>query len=168
MSPLTITLGDEFQGVLKNEFSFYEVLTWIEKNKWRSNEEIRLRYVLEYGQIETDINTEIAHGMMGEGLKIAREKLSNLKKEKALFSISQNVKQAELKQIMVHLYLSHVGDWNWRDKDLIWNFLEFTDYKTVAERLQKDTSLIWKRQYSLGLDNYQKLKRALEIVFCSR
>lgn len=166
LSPLTITLGDEFQGVLKGESAFYKVLSYLEENKWRFSHEIRLRYVLYFGEIDTEINTKIAHGMIGKGLTVARASLAKVKKEKGLFAMGGIEDQMELKEILVHLYLSHIEQWNWRDAELIAAFLKWKDYKIVAECLSKDVSLTWKRQHSLGLNNYYKLKRALALVFC--
>lgn len=167
ISPLTITLGDEFQGILKSECSFYKVITWLEENKWQEGVEISLRYVLEFDKIETEINREIAHGMLGSALTNARQRLSGLKEEKGQwFAIGDKIAFAELKQIQVNLYLSLLRGWKWKDKDLIYNLLEWRDYKVVAEKLNKTRSLVWKRSNSLDMDKYFDLKRTLELMFC--
>lgn len=166
ISPLTITLGDEFQGIVRRECSIFKIITWLEENKWKADEEISLRYSVELGEIETEINTKIAHGMMGPALTEARESLILLKDEEDLLSIGGDIKDRELKQIQFNLYLSHVRKWHWRDNVLISNLLELKDYKLVAEKTNKNRSLVWKRNKTLGMDNYFKLKRSLEILLC--
>ncbi len=166
ISPLTITLGDEFQGIVRSECSIFKIVTWLEENKWKADEEISLRYSVELGEIETEINTKIAHGMMGPALTEARESLILLKDEEDLLSIGGDIKDKELKQIQFNLYLSHVRKWHWRDNVLISNLLELKDYKLVAEKTNKNRSLVWKRNKTLGMDNYFKLKRSLEILLC--
>ncbi|WP_162416054.1 SatD family protein [Cyclobacterium roseum] len=166
ISPLTITLGDEFQGIVRRECSIFKIITWLEENKWKADEEISLRYSVELGEIETEINTKIAHGMMGPALTEARESLILLKDEEDLLSIGGDIKDKELKQIQFNLYLSHVRKWHWRDNVLISNLLELKDYKLVAEKTNKNRSLVWKRNKTLGMDNYFKLKRSLEILLC--
>lgn len=166
ISPLTITLGDEFQGIARSECSVYKIITWLEENKWKANEELPLRYAVELGEIETEINTEIAHGMMGPALTKARERLNMLKDEGDLLSIGGDIEDKELKQIHLNLYLSYLRNWHWRDRVLISHLLELKDYKLVAEKLKKTRSLVWKRNKSLGMDNYFKLKRSLEILLC--
>lgn len=166
ISPLTITLGDEFQGIVESECSIYKIITWLEENKWKEDQEIPLRYTVELGLIETEINTEIAHGMMGPALTIARERLMEVKDKGDFFALGGNIEDKELKQIQFNLYLSFVRNWHWRDKFLISNFLELKDYKLVAEKVKKTRSLIWKRNKTLGMDNYFKLKRSLELLLC--
>ncbi|WP_375583501.1 SatD family protein [Cyclobacterium xiamenense] len=166
ISPLTITLGDEFQGIARSECSIYKIITWIEENKWRVDVEIPLRYTVELGVIETEINTEIAYGMMGPALTEARESMITLKDKGEFLALGGDIEDKELKQIQFNLYLSYVRNWHWRDKVLISNLLELKDYKLVAERIKKTRSLVWKRNKTLGMDNYFKLKRSLEILLC--
>lgn len=166
ISPLTITLGDEFQGVIKNECSAYKIISWIEENKWKKDEPINLRYVLELDGIETDINKDVAYGMMGPALTNARQNLTKLKEEDEWMGIGKKIENFELKSIQLNLYLLHIRNWKWSDKDLIAEFLVYQDYKVVAENLNKNTSLMWKRHKSLEIDKYFKLKRSLELLLC--
>jgi hypothetical protein len=76
MSPLTITLGDEFQGVSASLNDAIETLLFLEDALLQVQPAFKLRYVLVYGEIETSINSEIAYGMLGPGLTLAREILN--------------------------------------------------------------------------------------------
>ena len=167
VSPLTITLGDEFQGVIKNECSAYKIISWIEENRWKKEVPIVLRYVLEFDNIETEINEDVAYGMMGPALTNARHNLMSLKEKGEWMDVGKKIEESELKKIQLNLYLSHTRNWKWSDKDLIEGFLDSMDYKEVAEKLNKNRSLMWKRYNSLEIDKYFKLKRSLELLLCS-
>lgn len=64
LSPLTITLGDEFQGVAKNIESAIALLFHIEENIIHKAYGFQLRFVVFEGRIDTPINKEIAYGML--------------------------------------------------------------------------------------------------------
>ena len=44
------------------------------------------------------------------------------------------------------------------DYELVTEFLKGGDYKTVAEKLKKKPSLIWKRKRSLKIREYKAIK----------
>src|SRR5687768_15871818 len=59
LSPFTITLGDEFQGVVKDLKAGLESIITFEETLIKHQLDFKLRYVLQYGQIDTPINPEI-------------------------------------------------------------------------------------------------------------
>lgn len=160
-SKLTITLGDEFQGVLAEESAFPSILAWLEENKWRLKVPIEMRYSLGFGEISTPINPEIAHGMLGSGLTQTREALNNLKSKAERVVMIGKIENIELKQLVTDLYLSQIGTWKWKDRELLATFFQHQDYKAVAEKLDKDTSLMWRRSNSLQIGTYFKMKETL-------
>lgn len=68
VSPLTITLGDEFQGILKNTKNLFLMFHKIQS--YFTN--ITFRFALSIGNISTTINHESAIGMDGTGFHDAR------------------------------------------------------------------------------------------------
>src|ERR1700743_3564273 len=64
LSPLTITLGDEFQGVAASLLAAIFVIFRLEEHIISASKRFKLRYVLVEGPIDTPINREIAYGMM--------------------------------------------------------------------------------------------------------
>lgn len=164
-SKLTITLGDEFQGILMEEGDFPRVVSWLEENKWRLSLPIELRYAFGHGEVLTPINPEIAHGMLGPGLTLTRETLNNLKSKTDRVGIIGEMQDRELKQLITELYLTHIGSWNWKDREILAAFFQYHDYKLVAEKLDKDSSLMWRRANSLQMGTYNKLKEALFRLF---
>ncbi len=73
ISPLTITLGDEFQGFNTQIHNAYEIATYI--RLYLLELQIRCRFVIAQVEIETPINKKIAWNMMGKGLAEARNLL---------------------------------------------------------------------------------------------
>ena len=72
-SPLTITLGDEFQGVVKNLEKSVQTLFAIEEKLIRSGHEFKLRYVLAQGRIETPINPTLGIIDIAQAAEIAHQ-----------------------------------------------------------------------------------------------
>src|ERR1700759_4336017 len=65
LSPLTITLGDEFQGLLEGAEDALKVIWKLEETIVEKELNFKLRYVVVEGFIETPFNKEIAYGVMG-------------------------------------------------------------------------------------------------------
>jgi hypothetical protein len=76
-SPLTITLGDEFQGLTVSLERAFEVDHFVRTVLLR--EGIESRVVAGKASIETEVNTENAWNMLGRGLAEARNKLGEKK-----------------------------------------------------------------------------------------
>jgi hypothetical protein len=75
LSPLTITLGDEFQGLLGGLENAWRVAAELRFRLMREN--IWCRFVVGVARIETRVNPERAWNMMGPGLGAARDKLND-------------------------------------------------------------------------------------------
>ncbi|MFC0184101.1 SatD family (SatD) [Pseudarcicella hirudinis] len=163
LSPMTITLGDEFQSVLKDLGSALSVILKIEERLVKEKKSFKLRYVLIEGDIDTKLNRKIAHGMLGTGLTLARESLAAMKTHKNRFYF--NIKDKEKNQVLNQLFfiLKELVDyWNVeKDYYIVSKFLEHKDYKQVAFELDKERSLIWKRKKSLKIDEYFALKEVI-------
>ena len=82
LSPLTITLGDEFQGIVTDLAASVAVIIYLEESRVTKGYNFQLRYVLHYGKVETAINKKNAHAMLGKGLTEARQALTALKTDK--------------------------------------------------------------------------------------
>ncbi|MCF7803279.1 MAG: SatD family protein [Candidatus Marinimicrobia bacterium] len=81
LSPLTVTLGDEFQGVLANASQLFAIIHQAQIQLRAGDEPIEVRFALGLGDIETPINNQSAIGMDGSAFHNAREALENAKQE---------------------------------------------------------------------------------------
>ncbi len=164
-SPLTITLGDEFQGVVKDTQTAIDIIFDLEEKNLLDKKGIKIRYVCYEGAIDTPINPTIAYEMLGEGLTNARKKLNWLKKEKNRFYFE--LKNTSLSTLYYNTFIifdSILEAWQEKDVALVASFLENEDYKKVAQALGKNRSLIWKREKSLRLNEYYAIKHIIHNI----
>lgn len=166
LSPLTITLGDEFQGILTDLDQAILVMQQLEETIIFHRKKFKLRYVIVEGAIDTAINKEIAYGMLGEGLTRARRHIEALKNSDLRFNfeLRDQLKSGALTSLYIAIQ-NIIDGWNpERDYELISSFLKYADYKEVALALDKDRSLMWRRNRSLKLDAYNGLKKVAEYL----
>ena len=166
LSPLTITLGDEYQAIVKEIKDAVRMLIFIEEFGIHHRLDFKLRHVLKEGEVETEINKQIAHGMLGSGLTEARAALQELKRTDNRFWIElENQSSTDLLNHAFHLFQSIIDEWRpSMDYELVSRFIQERDYKLVAKQVGKTRSQVWKRQKSLKMNNYQHIKSILEIA----
>lgn len=166
LSPLTITLGDEFQSVLTNAEASINVIFDLEEQIIKKGYGFKLRYVLQSGKIDTKINSKIAYEMLGEGLTIARARLEAGKKERSRFSIE--LKTEENLNIQLNnaffIYQHFIDRWKEDDFELVKGFLNHEDYKQVASKLKMDNSSVWRREKSLNMKEYRMIKELIQFL----
>ncbi|MBW3519599.1 SatD family protein [Flavobacterium sp. NKUCC04_CG] len=160
LSPLTITLGDEFQGVIKDMESCYKLVFDMEEFIIEHSLSIKLRYVMNYGIIETPINRDIAYEMLGDGLTQAREQLNKLKASSNRFMIlsDKNEMNSAVISDLFLLYGSYIDSWKLNEYQMVSEFLKDKDYKVVAKNLGMNKSSTWRRYKSLHIEEYKTTK----------
>jgi hypothetical protein len=166
ISPLTTTLGDEFQGLILDLRTSIEIIIALEEYCIVNDFQFKLRYVLIYGEIETEINTKIAYEMLGTGLTEARNNLNLLKKKNNRFLIdTKNTIQNTIINNSFKIFQQLVDKWNRKnDTQLLSSFIKNKDYKLVAKELNIDRSQIWKKEKSLNISSYLSIKEILTTI----
>jgi hypothetical protein len=168
LSPLTITLGDEFQGIANRLKNSILIIIYLEELLIHNQSNLALRYVINHGKIDTPINHEIAHGMLGSGLSNARKTLESLKKTDKKFDINTqiNTKDLALNEAFL-IYQNLVSKWNSKnEREIASLFIQYQDYKVVAEKVGVNRSQIWKKERSLNISSYFAIKNV--IAYLSR
>lgn len=84
VSPLTITLGDEFQAVYRGAETVFSDIFFL----LHTLAPVRARFALAVGEIVTPLNKQQAIGMDGPAFHEARDVLTTLKTEGRLFGIT--------------------------------------------------------------------------------
>jgi hypothetical protein len=164
LSPLTVTLGDEFQGVVVSLKDASELLFFMEEYLATNNFGFKLRFVICYGNIDTPINKLNAMGMLGAGLTNARKLLNDSKKSKIRFQIllEDSIKTEILSNCFI-IYQELIEKWyNRKDIDHIALINKEMDYKVVSAKLNISRSQIWKKYNTLNFKSLFAIKR---IVF---
>lgn len=163
ISPLTITLGDEFQGIVRSLKQGIKAIFKIEELLIKEDYPFELRYSLGFGEIITPLNSNIAHGMYGEGLTKARSILEESKKDKRRrFDVwLPNEKFNEILGDSLFVYQSFLDNWNEKDLEVVSKFYESKDYKEVAKLLNKRSDQIWKREKNLRIREYFEIQEVI-------
>ena len=159
LSPFTITLGDEFQGISKSLKSAVKTLFYFEEQCLREESDFKLHYVLHFGRIDTEINLKIAYEMMGPGLTKARELLSSKKRDRRRFEFDLGDKEEtgqfnRLFEVLDAIILS----WKKEDYSLILDMIANDNNQEVGDKHDKNRDQIWKRRKTLMIKEYNLLK----------
>ena len=159
LSPLTITLGDEFQGILSSVSSGIDLLFHLEEELLRTEPDFKLHYVLLLGEIETEINPDIAYEMMGKGLTEARKMLSSKKRNRKRFRFKlQNKEQTEQLSKIFEVLDTIILNWKKEDYPLILDMINNDNNSEVGDLHDKNRDQIWKRRKTLMINEYNLLK----------
>ena len=159
LSPLTITLGDEFQGVVKSAHAGVSILFFLEEASLKIAPFFKLHFVLHHGLIDTKINPDIAYEMMGSGLTEARQLLSDKKRGRARFKFAlqddhSSTQLGRLFEVLDTIILN----WKKDDYPLILDMIQNANNKEVGELHDKNRDQIWKRRKTLMIEEYNHLK----------
>lgn len=140
-SKFTVTLGDEFQGLLTDGSSVMHIISEIE----REMHPLKIRFGIGIGRITTDIDRERAIGADGPGYHMARNAIDYLKdnekkKQTAATAIrleseGDRLTEVELLNTVFSLMYAIKQSWSDRQREIIWDLLEHRDNQSdVAER----------------------------------
>lgn len=166
-SPLTITLGDEFQGVINTLPDALHLMVWFEEKRIQQALPFKLRMLVHQGEIETTINSNIAYGMLGQGLTDAREHLQSMKKSNHRFWVSGLIDKPEKEGVLNHtlsIYQNLVESWTPTEAQFAASFMKNDDYKWVALQSGKSPSTTWRRRKNLNMDSYFSSKYLLNTL----
>ncbi|QNX09457.1 hypothetical protein IC784_04505 [Acinetobacter seifertii] len=169
-SPLTITLGDEFQGIISDLENLIQILFYIEEQIIKRGFIFKLRYAVSESDIDhINLNTYASYGMLSEGLIKTREALNHGKKYKSRFNFllkNMDEKKALKLELLFSCYQAKIDSWDIKDKDIIKEYLDNNrDYKGIASVLNMYDSTIWKKLNRLDIETYINLKRLIELDF---
>ncbi len=157
-SPVTVTLGDEFQTVTMNLETGARLIEWFERRRLASDPGFRLHYALARGRLDTPVNPEIAHGMLGPVLTEARRLLTLTGRSRRFVQVSTG--DATTDRLLGNVYdvidaLS--GRWKRDDFALIDAMLGAGSDAEIGAAFGKTRSQIWKRRKTLLVDEYGRL-----------
>ena len=166
VSKFLITLGDEFQGLLCGGEHILDMLNEIRMEMYP----VRLRFGIGFGQITTDIKSEMALGADGPGYYRAREAVELLKEREkknrpvlAELCLRLDEKDQE-KEVLLNtvfdlMYVVESG-WTERQRETIWDMLLYGDgQQNTARRLSISQPTV---QKALAAGSYYTYENALK------
>jgi hypothetical protein len=159
LSPLTITLGDEFQGVIKSLEGALKIVLDLEELTLATRQSFRLRYVILEGEIQTPLNRQKAYGMLGPGLTEARQRLGNMKTGRGRFQVElRDAEKSEELNLLFVIFQGIRDQWTQAQMKIASAFLQLGDYRKVAEKIKRDPTATWRRRKSLMIDEFLAIK----------
>ena len=167
-SVFSITLGDEFQGLLKSPCYALKIVKYIQMKMYPT----KFRIGIGLGDISTDIIPISAFGADGPAYYAAREMIDNIhdneNKNKMVESDIQlalyNEYSFEIEQINTMLALIKEIEDKWKPEQrlTIWDMIENGgSQQDCAERMKTTQSTVGRRLIS---GNYYLYKRAIEVL----
>ena len=168
LSPLTVTLGDEFQGLPDSAETTIAILFALE-TLIRDGRLPALHYAWVHGTIDTAINPDIAHGMLGPGLSRARALLTRKDRDRPVLQTQMPAPAlTTLYDTTAAALFAISARWNPRDYRLISDLLSGQEIKDIAAAHDRDTSSVYRRRDTLMIDAYADLQQAMTtLAACS-
>ena len=165
LSPLTITLGDEYQGVVSDIAAAAGIIFRLDEFALVADPSYRLRHVIVYGKIDTPLNSAEAHGMLGPGLTRARELLNEMKKhDREVIIEGFGERTDRLLELAFVLYRGLYTDWHEKDRKVAFDFIQQRDYKIMAEIYGKDPSTMWRKEHSLKMSEFYAARELITLL----
>lgn len=164
-----ITLGDEFQGLMKNTMHVLDMITYIQQVMYP----VKIRFGIGFGEISTDIFCEAAIGADGPAYYAARKSIEELREqEKKLKSQAADVQLSlyetskfEVEEINTFFTLIKVIEDSWSEKQrfTIWDVEQNGgSQKECAERMNTTQSTIARRLADGKYLTYVRAKQTID------
>lgn len=165
-SPLTITLGDEFQAV-------YDDLSTVLADSWSALAAlypVGVRFSIGVGQIYTSINSEQALGMDGPAFHVAREGINQLKSSGKIYNIAIGSPSDRPEDILslvdlvnhtLHFLSNELKQWKKTRLQILVMEQKGEPVKKIAKKLGISESAVYKNREEGDLDLILKLKKSI-------
>ncbi len=168
-SKFIITLGDEFQGLLKGYGHVLDIIKYIQRELYP----VKLRFGAGLGEINTDIFHEAALGADGPAYYAARkmieelrEQEKSLKKQAADIQIAMyNIEKFEVTEINTILLLMKIIEDGWSEKQryTIWDMEQNGgSQEECAKRMGTTQSTVARRLAEGNYVSYIRVRKTVE------
>ncbi|SRR6056297_892523 len=166
ISPLTITLGDEFQAVYKDMSALiadsWSILTALHP--------VGVRFSVGIGEIFTPINSEQALGMDGPAFHSARDGMDQVKESGGTYCVKlgSSKDQSDATQSLVSLvnyslmFLSNeMGNWKETRLQVLTMLNDGLSIKEIAEAIGISESAVYKNREEGNLNLFLEIKDSI-------
>lgn len=161
LSPLTITLGDEFQGLCRTLADGLEILRTLRLRLLA--DDIQCRFALGVTRLQTPLRQDRAWNMMGLGLSATREKLSDKRHPNAYrFFLPDEPLLEQLLEAVAYSTTLVELDWTLRQREVVIASIRDDQPATeLAPRLGLGVRTLYKIRGSARFDFYQDQWRTM-------
>jgi len=137
VSRFTVTIGDEFQGVINSANNLFKFILNFEydiRNEF--NENLDFRYGFGVGEITTKINKEAAIGMDGPAFYNARESLNLAKRESYKYSFKSNSNRDLVINNMLYWIDDKMMSWSIQKQKILNYYRNQLTQKLISKAIQ--------------------------------
>jgi SatD family (SatD) len=181
ISPFTVTIGDEFQGVLSGARHLFQTINEIEyglnlglvyehsrEALEDAKKSYRLRYGIGIGTISTKINNNAAIGMDGPAFYHARESIERAKKDNLKFCFKSGMPGDEAINIMLRWLGYESRKWGWQKFQIIKLKKDGWTQKQIAESIGISQPAVSKTlkatPVGLSIETEQLIEKQMEAI----
>lgn len=160
VSPLTITLGDEFQGVCRSLSDGLWIMRRVRYALLSQN--VFCRFALGVVRLETEVPADRAWNMMGPGLSATRDRLADKKDPNVYrFQLPEHELLQSLLGAIGYAATAIERDWSARQQQIVLASAEDKPATQLASELGLATRTLYKIRNSARFDVYQSQWRAM-------
>lgn len=149
VSPLTITLGDEFQAVFSRTDSLWECLFRLEA----ALDPVQIRFSLGLGNLSTALNRNNALGMDGPAFHAARSGMTLLKQQQGRYLISGLMQDDVLINSTLAFIAHHREKWKGTRVKTFATYLQGMTPKQTSKLLKSTEQAVYKNIRDGALDS---------------
>lgn len=161
VSPYTLTLGDEFQGVFRGVDNIFEHMFII----LGTLHPVAVRFSWAVGAISTDINADSAVGMDGPAFYAARDGVNALKASGEVCALAGlDVRDQPLANAALRVVSHQLGKWRATRHRVMGSLLAGRKVQDIARELAISEQAVYKNISSGGLDALAELFAALSAI----
>jgi hypothetical protein len=169
-SKFVLTLGDEFQGLLKTPRKVLEMIDYIKMKFYPDS----IRFGIGLGSIDTEINSEAAIGADGHAYYAARKAIETVKtiessyknpERDIMFIHQSNSKNESLELVNATLSMCFIFEEKWtvKQRETIWEMAFFNKTQSdMAREWRLSRSSIQRRLDKANYLTYLEAKKALQ------
>lgn len=167
-SPYTITLGDEFQAVYREAGPLFADLVGL----LAGIHPVRARFAIGVGELSTRLNPKQALGMDGPAFHRARDALTSLKGQKALFRIAADAAEPwALANHTLNLVSHQLRRWERNRLQVLAGLLRGRSVREIEDGMRISRVAVYKNIRAAALDEVtavcHELTRALDAALRS-
>lgn len=161
LSPYTITLGDEFQAVLKNSTNLFTDFIAIMVELFP----VKVRFSIGVGDIITKINKEMAIGMDGQAFHNAREGIEELKRTSYYFNLKGLTSDnSNLVRKNLFLVSNLISKWNFNQLTIFSELQRGTKVKNISQLIGISEQAVYKSINKLQMHLIREITEEFSII----
>jgi len=158
ISPLTLTIGDEFQAVFGGTENLFQLIAFVEQQM----PSVAFRYGFGLGSIVTEINTQRAIGMDGPAFHFARQAVELARKqEKSHYFTCEDAQVQERLNILLSWIDLTMKRWSDQRKGIFYFYRQKMKQRAIAEKMNLSQPAV---SQNINDESFALLERTQQLV----